>query len=269
MVKEKIPTIVGVLLVATVILVGIAIINNFRLKKTSTEENIVPKDVRVSNITESSFNVSWVTNTKIEGSVNWNNSSSNLKNNRDDFVKYPSYTHSVKIDNLTPSTDYYFNIISNERAFNNNGTPWQLKTAPEKIARSHSEVISGSVLDEYNFPATNALVYVTVGGSSLLSTTTSSSGSWILSISDSRTQNLKDYITIDENNTLIEIFVQAGPSGNASAQIYPVSAKPVPSITLGKTHIYKTINLKPERSPKAEINLPEVDLQTPGFSTEQ
>ena len=127
-----------------------------------------------------------------------------------------------------------------------------------------TNIISGSVYDQFNLPTKNALIYITVAGSSFLSTITSENGSWVLPISEARTQNLENFTVIDEYNTLIEIFVQAGPLGNTSAQIYPVSAKPVPPIILGQMHNFKTINSMEEQSPKAEINFPD-SLKNPTF----
>jgi len=260
----KIPTIAGVLLIIIGVVSGTAITSNIKRLKIGISDEIAPKDIRISNITDTSFNVSWITNTKTGGVAKWNATPSNLKEETKDTIEDPSYTHSVKIKDLSPSITYYFLIYSNNRSFDNNGIPWQAKTAPKKTARIDTNVISGSVYDQFNLPAKNALVYITVAGSSFLSTITSENGSWVLPISEARTQNLESFTVIDEYNTLIEIFVQAGPLGNASAQIYPVSATPAPPIILGQTHNFKTINSMEEQSPKAEINFPD-GLKNPTF----
>jgi hypothetical protein len=58
------------------------------------------------------------------------------------------------------------------------------------------------------------------------STTTSSSGNWILALP----------ILDTATNTLLNIYVQAGTAGIATAQIYVGASNPVPPITLGKTY---------------------------------
>lgn len=261
---RKIPTFAGVLLIAIGIVSGVAITSSVKRLKIGVSDDIVPKDIRISNITATSFNVSWITNTKTSGVTRWNTTPSNFKRQKKDSIENPGYTHSVKIENLSPSTTYYFLIYSNNRSFDNNDIPWQVKTASKNTTRTNTNVISGSVYDQFNLPTKNALVYVTVAGSSFLSTTTSGNGSWVIPISEARTQNLESFIIIDEHNTPIEIFVQTGPFGNASAQIYPISAKPAPPIILGQIHNFKAINSTEQKSPKAEINLPD-GLKNPTF----
>jgi hypothetical protein len=265
MVGRKIPTISGVLLIITVVISGITITSYIKHKDAGLSENIAPKDIRISNVSDSSFNISWITKTKATGIIKWSSTPSNLNEEIEDSIKNPSYTHSVKIENVSPATTYYFAILSNGRLFDNNNIPWQVSTAQTESSKEKAKVISGSVYDQFNLPVEDALVYVTVAGSAFLSTTTSENGSWIISTSEARTQNLESFTVIDEQNSLVEIFIQAGPPGNASAQIYPLSARPAPPIILGQTYNFKVTNPNTEQSPKAEVNLPEGGFKNPSF----
>ena len=265
MISRKIPTISGVLLIITGIISGIIVTSYVKRINTGPSESIAPKDIRISNISDSSFNVSWITNTKTAGAVKWNSTQSNLNEEIKDSIRNPSYTHSVKFDDVSPTTTYYFAITSNGQQFDNNTIPWQVKTAKKKTPNEKVKVISGSVYDQFNVPAEDALVYVTVAGSNFLSTTTSENGSWVIPISEARTQNLESFTVVDEKKTLIEIFIQAGPPGSASVQIYPISARPAPPIILGETYNFKAINSNIEQSPKAEISFPEGGFKNPTF----
>jgi len=262
---RKIPTISGVLLIITGIISGITISSYIKHKNTGISTDIAPKDIRISNVTDSSFNISWITNTKTVGVVKWNSTPSSLNEETKDSIINPSYTHSVRVDDVSDSTTYYFAIYSDGQLFDNNTIPWQVKTTRKQRSQEKAKVISGSVYDQYNIPVENALVYVTVAGSNFLSTTTSENGSWLIPISEARTQNLESFTPIDEKNSLIEIFIQAGPLGNASAQIYPISARPAPPIILGQAYNFKATSLDVQKSPEAKINLPEEDLKSPTF----
>jgi hypothetical protein len=64
----------------------------------------------------------------------------------------------------------------------------------------------------------------------------------------------------------VEISVQAGSRGVATAQIYPASAKPTPPIVLGRTQDFK--NLSPSETtgvPKANVSLPSEATPSSGF----
>jgi hypothetical protein len=109
-------------------------------------------------------------------------------------------------------------------------------------------------------PAENVIVYLTPAGAGPLSVFTSENGSWLLNIALARNQSHSSYASINNQNTLLEISVQAGERGVSSTQVYPQSAKPVPPMTLGQVHDFK--NLPPSDTgeiPEAILDLPEDD----------
>jgi hypothetical protein len=127
-------------------------------------------------------------------------------------------------------------------------------------------LVSGTVLASTGDAAKNALVYLTVGGSSPLSTITSQNGSWVISISSARTSDLDSFVTIDATTTLLEISANAGAEGVSTAQIYPQSAKPVPSLILGSTHDFKSLPpSEVSEVPRASVELPETATPSSGF----
>lgn len=265
--KEKIPTILGIGFLILGIAAGVMLISNRQIFRLRASPEIAPKNVRVSNISEGSFSVSWTTNKETRGFIVWGESSESINKTRLDLSNTSSFIHYLLIDNLSPSKSYYFKINSDGRQFDSNGLPWQIKTGPQIPVQPGAYIISGSVTTSSGAPLKGALVFVTVGGGSLLSTYTSGDGSWAIPISTSRTQTLDSYLPINERTSLVEIFVQGGPLGVASAQIYPASAKPVPPIILGQAHNFK--NLLPEKkgeAPEATISLPEESTSSSKFN---
>lgn len=264
--KSKIPTIVGIVLLVVGITSGVLLVRNRQIFKLGATPQVSPKDVRMTNITDSSFTVSWVTDGETEGFIKWGGSISSQKNLAKDEINGESYTHITTVQGLSPETSYYFVINSNGTDFDNNGLPWEIKTGPILATTSSRNLISGTVLTSTGAPANQALVYVSLAGSSPLLVTTSQSGGWLISISSARTANLSAFLKIDEQNTLVEISVQAGPLGVASAQIYPLATKPAPAIILGQTHDFKSLApSEAGRIPKATVDLPEGATPSSGF----
>jgi len=73
-------------------------------------------------------------------------------------------------------------------------------------------------------------------------------------------------MSIKETTTLVEISVQAGSRGVATAQIYPASAKPTPPIILGESMDFKNEPASETGGiPKANINLPDEATPSSGF----
>jgi len=258
MIRGKIPTILGIFFLTIGLAIGVVLINNKQIFRLRASPEITPKDVRISNITESSFTVSWTTDKETQGFIRWGENDTSLNKTQVGASLATSFTHSLTITGLTASNTYYFKINSEGTDFDNNGIVWQTKTGVEILIQPEANVISGSVNTKTQAPVNGALVYITIGGSGLLSTTSTEDGGWSIPISTARTKNLTSYIPFNESTTIVEITVQAGPMGVASAQIYPVSAKPVPPIVLGQTHNFR--GLRPEKNgelPEASLSLPE------------
>jgi len=260
--KEKIPTVIGLVILVIGIITGIFLIKNQQIFRLGASADEMPQNVRISNITDSSFNISWTTDKETLGFVKWGKSVNNLDKVENDTISQKGFVHSSTIRSLNTQTEYYFKINSNAQDFDNQGSVWKVKTGQQLAEPVKNIIISGSVLNQNGTPAANVLVYFSVGGGSTLSTVTSKTGNWLISISQTRNKNLDSYVTINESSSLIEISVNAGILGLTSAQIYPQSAKPAPAIILGQVNDFK--NLGPSENsqvPEASIDIPEEQIQ--------
>ena len=263
--KGKIPTIIVIVILLIGIVVGVFLVRNRQIFRLGASGEITPKDVRITNITESSLTVSWTTDKESSGAVSFGKNEV-LGQTALGEIDGQSDLHSAVISGLDPETNYFIKINSNDAEFDNNGVPWQASTGPVLTPTQNSIVISGKVQDPEGNPASGVLVYVAIGGGTPLSTLTSSDGNWVIPISTSRTADLSSLIDIDEENTLAEISVQGGNRGVASAQIFPISAKPAPPITLGQVHDFRNLPPStPGETPGATIEIPEGQEEQSGF----
>ena len=248
--KKSLPTILGVILLVLGTFFGVFLINSRQIFRLGAEGDTAPKDIRVSNITDTSATISWVTDIESIGFVLW-------EDNVEQETDQKSYTHSVTINGLKEKTKYSYKINSGGTLFDNQGISWQFTTGSALGLNKNSTLVSGSILTATGQPVKNAIVYANIGGY-LFSTLSSNTGNYVFQLGNTRSSDLSSYLQIDMSQTLVEIFVQAGTLGISSAQIFPQSAKPAPPIILGQTHDFKS--LAPSNGgglPEASLDLPE------------
>ncbi|MBI4032960.1 MAG: fibronectin type III domain-containing protein [Candidatus Blackburnbacteria bacterium] len=270
--QHKLPTIAGLILLIFGIVAGVFLTQKNTIFRLAASPQEAPQDVRITNISPGSFTVSWLTDKPTVGFVSWGKSSSlgNVANQKG-AAQQPITVHHVTVENLTPNTTYFFKVGSGKNVFDNNGELYKTQTARDIGAPIASDVIFGTVKTSAETPASGAVVYIAFPGASGVSALTDSQGSWSVSLSTTRNISLSSYASYNKQTTILDIsaFLGAGQAG--LARILAGSAKPVPPITIGKSHDFTDI--KPVDSggvPTSDIILPEV--QTPpssGFSTEQ
>lgn len=268
---KKFPTFVGLLILTIGAVVGVLLVQNKQIFRLGAQPSPAPKDVRITNIGEGSFTVSWITEEETSGFVDWGENQS-LGNLATDEVAETGFVHSTTINGLKSETTYYFKIISGGKDFDNNKIPWQTKTAPSLGASPLAKLISGSVVAATGSPAKGVLVFAQLAGANILSAITSEEGNWVITLSNALNQDLKSRASFNENSTLVEISVQGGPAGVATAKIYPKDARPVPPIILGQVHDFRNLtSLTSEEIPESSVVLPEGPIPTPtsGFEVEE
>lgn len=245
--STKFPTLIG--LIILFIMVGGGILGFERVSNTiiKATPNIVPAHVTNSNVTDSSFTVTWTTNDLATGALT--TTSSQQKTNtsfdeRDIGGKLGKYlTHSVTVRSASANTDYSIKILSDGKQYLNQGKPWIVRTGPAMDSPpSAIEPAFGEVLTQTDQPAQGAIVFVTLEGAQTLSSLVSTSGSWIVALNTIRREDLTSYIEPVERLTET-ITVRAGET-EAQAITDTLNDAPVPSIRLGKSYDFRKIQAK-------------------------
>lgn len=264
MIKNNLPTILGILFLLAAVAAGTLLVQYNQEYRTKASGDTSPKNVRISNITDSSFSVSWTTDKKTAGFIKYAEKNA-IKKVKEDEIKEDSETHFVKIDQLKQETTYQFSIVSDSTEYDNGGGQWQTATALTTTKPPEPNIVSGVVKNEIGLPVENALVYVVFGNSTMLSTYTSGAGSWIINLSLLRDSNLLNLPNLT-GASVIEISVQAGSAGVATAQVPVNLAKPTPDITLGQFHDFKSVKRVDIKDlPSAIIELPKVATPESSF----
>jgi len=143
------------------VVVGVFLVRNRQIFRLGASGEITPKDVRVTNITESSLTVSWTTDKETSGAVSFGKNEM-LGQTLLSEVEGQATLHSAVLTGLDPESGYFIKINSNETEFDNNGVPWQASTGPILEPTTETVVVSGKILDTDGNPAGGVLVYVEI-----------------------------------------------------------------------------------------------------------
>ncbi len=89
----------------------------------------VPNNIVVTGITTNSFTVEWQTPAAALGMIKYGVAADRLEFFAlDEEGNLLTTTHRITVKNLTPKTRYYFEVISGQLRFNDNGQPLQVST---------------------------------------------------------------------------------------------------------------------------------------------
>lgn len=234
---KRFPTMVGLVGLLAVIVIGIYFYKTLKPQVVSGE---VPDKVKITNIADNKFNVSWVTPSTTTGIVEYgiigNALNTKANDDRDTSGKSQPYqTHYVTIAGLQPGTQYAFRILSGAKQtkFDNNGSPYSVTTGPVIPSTPLSKNFYGMVQLPTKQAPSGAIVYVTLPGGSPASTIVNESGNYAITLSTIRASDLRTFASFDPAATIVTVNVDSG-SAQSTATVSLTNATPVPIITLGE-----------------------------------
>ena len=203
--QYKIPTFLGLFTIALATGIGVLLVQNQKNYKTSASPDEIPDQVKITNISDRNITISWTTDKQTSGFIAYGKS-----DNLGATVNQPnpSLIHYITLDNLTPETKYYFKIGSGKNLYDNNGLPYEVKTAPSLKQVQNTDIIFGNIKLSSSSSSSQAIVYVSIPGTSQLSALTDSQGKWTVLLSTARSSSLVSYTVYDKERTPIEIYVQ-------------------------------------------------------------
>ncbi|MFH1289091.1 MAG: fibronectin type III domain-containing protein [Patescibacteria group bacterium] len=263
---KTIPTLIGLFVLTVGIASGVFLIQERTGFLSKASPSTTPKQINITNITDSSFTVSWITDEKTTGFVKFGKTDSLDQIAKDDRDQASGQTqefltHHATTRGLQADTDYKFRISSKGQLFDNNGQSYQLRTAKKQTSNTpQSDVAYGTVETESGSPAEGAIVYLSISGVTKQSTLVKSSGSWVIPLNLAFSSNLLTYAQYDKANTREELYVNAGTGKTAAVTTTTANDSPVPLITLNKNQNF-------------DSNLPAIPTSTPipasrgGFGT--
>ncbi len=145
-----------------------------------------PKDVNISNITENSATISYITDSSVVGSVSYGKTSSLDQvalDVRDTGSPTQHAVHYINISGLEENTKYFFSIASGDKVFQNGNVPYEFKTATIiQGGESKTLKIGGKATLDGTKAPTEAVMYVKSDESQLTSALINPDGGYKLEI---------------------------------------------------------------------------------------
>lgn len=215
--QARIPTIFGLGILILGVVAGIVLLGQGTsgfLPRAS--EDAIPKNIKITNITDTSFTVSFLTDAAAPGYVEYgtepNRTNIQVRDDRDQLSNSAGTftTHHVTVRGLTATTQYYFRLGTGGRtSYDNNGQAFSIRTARPIPAGAEARTAYGTVNTSVGNPADGAIVYITIQGSSPLSAQVKSDGTWALPLSGVRSLDLSGAVALS-NETTVQVDVQGG-----------------------------------------------------------
>ncbi|MGH2565047.1 MAG: Ig-like domain-containing protein, partial [Ginsengibacter sp.] len=211
----------------------------------------IPKDVRISNVTNDAFTVSYVTDGSVNGSLSFGQ---DIKlgnvafDTRDIKSPAPHSVHYITVKNLTASTKYLFTIVSADSTFQKNSVPYEVTTSTATSASSSAQInINGKVNLEDGTAPPEALAYISSddsaspsAGLQLLSTLIKPDGSYSLKFDNILNKDLTKTLGPFENTTLHMTLLNS--TLTSSVSFLTDQADPLPNIILSRDYDFTLSN---------------------------
>jgi hypothetical protein len=170
--------------------------------------------VQIVNLTDTGFTVIWLSEVKEQGYISYGTAATSLSSEASDerdglTNKGTYYVHSVSLSRLQPDTSYFFEVVSGEDTYNNNGSKYKVKTFSTLNSPPPFQSVTGVI---NGIPDHNEAVVVAYikdeddsgsqGESNKVSTLVDDNGKWILSIADSRVQDGSSYFEYTSGDSM-------------------------------------------------------------------
>lgn len=262
--NKRIPTLLGIFLIITTLFSTSYLANKGVILIGRANPTQTPGDIRITNISDTEFSVSYKTQVPVAGSINLGkdkNLGQIILDDRDKKTGSPS-THSLHyftIKNLTSSSTYFFSIISGENSFLQDNAPFQVVTEPPLNSTSQKSM-SGKIIDEDGSIPSEAIIYIkTQSDPDTLSSFIDTNGTYSINIALLRSKN-SHYATISDN-TVLQMLIM-GSTKQSNISIKASNIHPVPIITLSKNYDFETSVSLPSATPSAFLS----NFSFPSFS---
>ncbi|MEW6096648.1 MAG: fibronectin type III domain-containing protein [bacterium] len=198
-----------------------------------------PNKVMESNITDTQFTISWISQEPEIGLIKYSGTKTTL-----DKIAYDdrgsrtvSTTHYVTVTGLSPQTTYYYEIISGDTTVED----FELTTA-EPVIPTGNDLVYGKIFQaDGKTPAEDIIVYLRLQDydnkgsqdkSALYSTLVNCGGYWYVNLVNFRTQNLTRPFRYSSKGDHLLIQVEGGYLGNTTLEVDTKDDTPAPDLIL-------------------------------------
>ncbi len=236
----KIPTLFGLSLLITALLLGIFIYIYKQNLNQKQRALYTPKDMTVTNLFAEQATITWWSDSPTVGQIAYGtgNILNDIQNDNRDLQETKTHqVHFVTLRNLKPETTYKFQILSNGIKYPEK--PLTFKTAVSLDTSTQNRPLRGSVLNTNLNPIDEALVIIKIDGATEMTTFTSTAGNFIFPLKELRTSDLSSPFSIDSKTSATLIIKKGNNQSQVELNLPLDDSELLPPLTLGQN-----INLK-------------------------
>lgn len=240
--EKRIPTFLGLFLLIAAIGATTILTKSGRTLLPRATPTYAPKDVKITNVSDSSFTVAWTTDDLTTGAVkvgvSQDTADKTVLDERDIIAGKPGThkVHSGTVTGLSPSTTYFFRIVAGETTFDNEGLPYSVGTAVVLPKERRQETFAkGAVVSGDGSEAKESLVFLAIEGAQALSTIVKDSGEFLLPLTLLRTVNLQSYYDGSPDD-LVELTIIGKALEQSKVRTLFRNLENMPLVTLGKEY---------------------------------
>lgn len=201
-----------------------------------------PQNIRITNVTDSSFTVTYQTDASVIGTVSLGKDNpQTVLDERDQEAGVPKqyFLHSITAHDLKPSTEYSFTILSGPTTFLNNGNQFAVTTGPKIDTPPSTQIpLAGRLAGADGQKPDEAIIYVTATNGQTLSTLLKSSGLYILPLNAMRSKDLQTAYPITSETVLQLLAIDKSSISHVTT--LAGASNPVPVITLSQDFDFTT-----------------------------
>lgn len=231
----KIPTLLGLSLLITALVLGIFIYIYNQNVQTEQKELFTPSEVEVINLNSNQATIIWWTDKPTVGKVTFGtgNSLNQLQaDNRDISETRTRQVHFVTLRNLQPETSYKYQIISN--GFNFPDKPLTFQTAKALEESTSNQPIRGSVLNTNLNPIDEALVFIRIENAAKMATFTSTAGNFIIPLKELRTADLSSPFPLNSTTPATLTIKKGNLQSEVQISLPLEDSQLLPPLTIGQ-----------------------------------
>ena len=243
--NKRLPAYTGFLVLLAALGITVFFSRNAVTTVTKATVGSVPKDIHISNVSDTSFTISYITDATVVGTIAYGKDASTADialDDRDQQTGKPieHQIHFITVKNLTPSTTYYYVLVSGSQKIDNNGKPFEIATAqPLTSPAKDQPTLSGTVALADGSSPTEGIVYVSTNGSQQMAALIAPDGSYHLPLTTMRTNTFALQAQLLPDTILALQAVTA--TQQSSAKVIVSNATQVPKIVLEQNYDF-TLN---------------------------
>lgn len=235
---KRIPTLLGLFLIVIGIGITTALVKSGAVVIGKASPSEKPTDIRITNISDTAFTVSYQTPESIPGIIAYGKTATLglvAQDDRDQANGLPisHILHYITVENLEPQTRYSFTIESGKSVFGQEkegNPPFVVTTQATPQAQGKGSTLVGQIVSADQTPLPETIVYLYTKGSTTLSALVNTDGTYALQLAILRTADGTLFQTVS-SQTLLTMHATS-PLGTSTVTLLPPPSGEVPTITL-------------------------------------